>query len=138
DREAALPNNFRRGLQQRHGTGSLKAPRGAGIPSPLDWNPSGSAGSTGCRRTKMSRRLFGRSLRHRLHRHEDPAFGFGTELDAAGGQCEQRVVLAQADILARMPFGAALAGDDVAGQYRFAAENLQPQALTVGVAAVAR
>src|SRR5437667_7336329 len=98
-----------------------KALRGAGIPSPLNWNPSGSAGSTGCRRTKMSRRLFGRSLRHRLYRYEDAAFGFGTELDATIGQREQRVVLAQADILARMPLGTALAGDDIAGQHRLAA-----------------
>src|SRR4051812_3338792 len=35
------------------------------------------------------RRLFGRSLRHRLYRYENAAFVFGTELDATGGQCEQ-------------------------------------------------
>src|SRR5436190_19927826 len=85
----------------------------------------------------MSRRLFGRCLRHRLHRDEDAALAFGTEFDAAGGEREQRMILAEADIGARVPSGAALAGDDVAGHHRLAAENLQPQPLTVGVAAVA-
>ena len=33
-------------------------------------------------------RLFGRCLRHRLYRYENAALGFGTELDATGGQRE--------------------------------------------------
>src|SRR5215203_1275284 len=61
---------------------------GAGIPSP----PLGtrrSAGSTGCRPDlDVIRRLFGCSLRHRLYRYENAAFGFGTELDATGGERE--------------------------------------------------
>jgi hypothetical protein len=52
-------------------------------------------------------------------------------------QREQRVVLGQADIGARMPLGAALARDDVAGDHALAAENLQAEALTIGVAPVA-
>src|SRR5262245_33901506 len=76
-------------------------------------------------------------LRHRYDRHEDAAFGFGTELDATVSQCEQRVILGQADIASGMPFGAALARDDVAGKHALAAENLQAEALAIGVAPVA-
>src|SRR5262249_2062412 len=83
-------------------------------------------------------RLFGRSLRHRLNRYENAAFRFGTELNVTVDEGEQRVVLAKADVLARMPLGAALARQNVAGQHLLAAENLQPEALTVRVAAVAR
>jgi hypothetical protein len=36
-----------------------------------------------------------------------------------------------------VPFGAALARDDVAGEHLLTAENLQAEPLTVGVAAVA-
>src|SRR5262249_12517198 len=102
------------------------------------WNPIGSAGSMGAGRPRMKvRRLFGRSLRHREYRHEDAALGFGPELDFAVGEREQRVVLGHADIGARVPLGAALARNDVAGQHLLAAENLQAEPLTVGVAAVA-
>ena len=83
-------------------------------------------------------RLFGCSLRHRHHRYEDAAFGLRTELHATVDEREQRVILAQADIAAGMPFGAALARQDVAGDHVLAAENLDSQALAVGVAAVAR
>src|SRR5215213_2517373 len=111
---------------------------GAGIPSP----PLGtrrSAGSTGCRPDlDVIRRLFGCSLRHRLYRYENAAFGFGTELDATGGQREQRVVLAKADIRSWMPLGAALPRNNVAGEHALAAKNLQSQPLAVGVAAVTR
>jgi hypothetical protein len=72
-----------------------------------------------------------------MNRYEHAAFGFGTELDATVGQSEQRVVLAQSDIGPRMPFGAALARDDVAGDHLLAAENLQAESLAVRVAAVA-
>src|SRR5258707_15857357 len=47
------------------------------------------------------------------------------------------MVLGQADIGARVPLGAALARDDVAGQHLLAAENLQAEPLAVRVAAVA-
>ena len=86
---------------------------------------------------KLIHRLFGCSLRHRANRYEDAAFGFGAELDLAVDEREQRVVLAQADIGAGVPLGAALARDDVAGEHVLAAENLQAEALTMRVAAVA-
>src|ERR1700722_5978113 len=82
--------------------------------------------------------LFGCGLRHRLHRYVNPASALGAELDASVHQREQRVVLAEADIAARMPLGAALARQDVAGYHAFAAEGLDPEALAVGIAAVAR
>src|SRR5262249_43098729 len=76
-------------------------------------------------------RLLGRCLRHRLYRYVDAALGFGTELDLAIDEREQCVVLAQADVLPRVPLGAALTRDDVAGDDLLAAENLQAQALAV-------
>src|SRR6266481_2322199 len=48
------------------------------------------------------------------------------------------MVLAQADILARMPFRAALARQNIAGTDRFAAELLNAQPLAVRIASVAR
>src|SRR4029453_134002 len=117
--------------------GLLETKRGAGIPSPL-MEPYGSAGSMGAGGLGYSiRRLLGRSLRHREHRYENAALGFGTELDATVDQREQRVVLGQADIGAGMPFGTALPRNDVAGEHGIAAENLQAEPLAVGVAAVA-
>src|SRR4051812_34952124 len=47
------------------------------------------------------------------------------------------MVLAQADIVARVPLGAALAHDDVAGAHGLAAELLDAEALAFTVAAVA-
>src|SRR5262249_48285587 len=127
--------------------GLLKSERGAGIPSPLlvprvgppvRWVPADLVKSTV---------LFGRSLRHRQNRYENPALGFGTELDPALGLGrdlaaavdgrEPRMVLGQASIGARVPLGAALARDDVAGEHVLAAKNLQAEPLTVRVAAVA-
>ena len=55
----------------------------------------------------------------------------------AGGQGEQRVVLAAADAVARVELGAALPDDDLAGLDDLAAEALDAQALGVGVATVA-
>src|SRR6476620_7344884 len=81
--------------------------------------------------------LFGRRLGHRLNRYEYAAFGFGPEFDAAVGQGKQRMIFGQADIGARVPFGAALARDNVAGENLLAAETLQAEPLTVRVAAVA-
>ena len=134
------------GIQQCHDTGSRlrlrsRPQKRKGEPatrSPLAWNPCGSAGSTGIPADlDMVGRLFGSSLRrHRHHRHVDAAFGFGAELDVTIHQGEQGVIPAQADIAARMPLGAALARQNVAGDHGFAAENLEPEALAVGVAAV--
>src|SRR5438045_8021882 len=59
------------------------------------------------------------------------------ERDAAVGKREQGVILADADVVARVPFGAALAHDDVAGAHGLAAELLHTKALALTVAAVA-
>ena len=82
--------------------------------------------------------LLGRGLRHRKDRDEHAAFGFGIELDATIGRGEQGVVLADTDIAAGMPLGAALARQNVAGDDDLAAKQLHAQALTAGVPAVAR
>src|ERR1041385_7056921 len=74
-------------------------------------------------------RLFGRSLRHRKDGYVGAAFGFGIERDATIDLGEEGVVLADPDILAGMPLGAALARDDVAGQTGFAANHLDAEAL---------
>src|SRR5215831_16899550 len=116
---------------------SSKAKRGAGFPSPLlgtrvgppvRWDPAD---------LEIVYRLFCRRLRHRLNRHEYPALGFGPEFDTAVDQGKQGMIFGQADIGARMPFGAALARDDVAGENLLAAKDLQAEPLTVRVAAVA-
>src|SRR5690606_41341709 len=59
------------------------------------------------------------------------------EVDHAVHQGEQGVVTAQADALAGMELGAALADDDVAGLDGLAAVDLHTQVLRVGIAAVA-
>jgi hypothetical protein len=50
------------------------------------------------------------------------------ELHGAFGQREQGVILADADVFARVEFGAALANDDVAGEDELAAVALDAQA----------
>src|SRR6476659_2642654 len=60
-----------------------------------------------------------------------------TERDAAVRKGEKRVILAQADVVARVPLGAALTHDDVAGAHGLAAELLHAEPLALTVAAVA-
>src|SRR5436190_182984 len=102
-------------------TGLLSKHRGgAGIPSPpRSWNPfqviQGSAGAMGAGGSWKIHRLFGRSLRHRKDGYVGAAFGFGVERDATVDLGEKGVVLADTDIVARMPLGAALAHKNVAG-----------------------
>src|SRR5262249_10963681 len=86
----------------------------------------------------MIHRLLGRGLTHRTYRDENAAFGFCTIRTVAGGLGKEVVILADVHIASGMPFGAALAGNDVAGQHRFAAENLQSKALPGRVTAVTR
>src|SRR4051812_43321544 len=50
----------------------------------------------------------------------------------------QRVILAEADVVARMDPRSALADDDAAGRDRLAAKGLHAEALRLRVAAVAR
>jgi hypothetical protein len=60
------------------------------------------------------------------------------EFNKTFDQCEQRVVLADADVFTGLPFGAALACKNVAAQYLFAAELFQSEPLRIRIAAVSR
>ena len=75
--------------------------------------------------------LLGRGLRHRKDGDEHAAFGFGIELHATVDESEQGVVLADADVLAGMPFGAALARQNIAGDDALAAEQLDAKPLAL-------
>src|SRR5215470_17451235 len=86
----------------------------------------------------MIHQLFGRSLHHRYDGDVGAAPGFGAVRHATVNQCKQRVISAQADVLARVPFGSVLSHDDIAGTTRLAAEQLDAEALARGIAAVAR
>ena len=55
---------------------------------------------------------------------------------AAADLREQRVVRADADVIARANRGAALANNDVPGQHVLAAKTLHAEALGMGIAAV--
>src|SRR4029079_6639169 len=79
----------------------------------------------------------GRSL-VRLHRDVDAALLLSRELDVAFAQSEQRVVLAHANAVAGVPFGAALPDDDVAGEHALAARLFDSKPASGRVAAVAR
>ena len=91
------------------------------------------------RRTSiLSTVLLGRSLRHRYNGHEGAAFSFRCELNLSINERDQRVILATTDITAGVPFGAALARKDVAGEHDFAASRLQAEPPARRVAAVTR
>src|SRR5262252_6289091 len=97
-------------------------------PRRFDWND---------RRTSfMSTVLLGRSLRHRYNGYVGAAFGFRCELNLSIDEREQRVILAGTDIAAGVPFGAALARKDIAGEHDLAAGRLQAEPPARGVAAV--
>src|SRR5215475_11951410 len=116
-----------------------KSKRGAGSPSPPTWNLQVPPVRLAYRRTlSMIHRLFGRSLHHRYDGDVGAAPGFGAVRHATVNQCKQRVIPAQADVLARMPFGSVLSHDNIAGTTRLAAEQLDAEALARGIAAVAR
>src|SRR5262245_43559866 len=74
----------------------------------------------------------------RLHRDVDAALLLGRVLDLAFAKREQGVVLTDADVFAGVPFGAALANDDVAGKNALAARLLDAKAPSGRIAAVAR
>src|SRR6059058_2197537 len=71
----------------------------------------------------------------RCHSHVHLA---ALELDAAGGQGEEGVVAADADVEAGLKLGAALAKDDRAGLDHLATVGLDAQILRIAVAAVPR
>ena len=83
----------------------------------------------------MSTVLLGRSL-HRYNGYVGAAFSFRCELNLSIDEREQRMILAGADITAGVPFGAALARKDIAGEHDFAASRLQAEPPARGVAAV--
>src|SRR5258708_20893497 len=88
-------------------------------------------------------RLFGghlgrRGRRRREYVHLDLAARPLAERDDAVDGGEEGVVAADADILAGIHLGAALADQDVARQDLLAAETLDAQPLARGIAAVAR
>src|SRR4051812_45263191 len=58
------------------------------------------------------------------------------EAHFAVDQCEQRVILADADVRAGVELGAALADDDGAGRHGLAAEHLHAEHLRLRIAAV--
>src|SRR5229473_896525 len=127
-------------VQQRHGTGSFAPKKRRGEPASRlpSWNPIGSAGSMDAGGRTNFRRLVCRGLRHRDHGYVGAAFGLGLELDSPVGQREQRVILADAHVLAGVPFGAALARKDIAGEHRLAAEQFHAEATARRIPAVAR
>lgn len=77
-------------------------------------------------------------FRFRGHGYEYAAVGLRTEVHVTCGQCENRVVLADANIGARMPLRAALTQNNVAWNDSFAAELLYAKALGFGIATVTR
>src|SRR5262249_52494187 len=82
--------------------------------------------------------LLGRSLRHRYNGHVGAAFSFRCELNLSIDECEQRVILAGADIVTGVPFGAALARKNISGKHDLAAARLQAEPPASRVAAVSR
>ncbi len=68
-------------------------------------------------------------FRFRGHGYEYAAVGLRTEVHVTCGQCENRVVLADANIGAGMPLGSALTQNNVARNDSFAAELLYAKAL---------
>ena len=67
---------------------------------------------------------------------DDATTACNAELDDAGRQGEQGVVLAAANIVTRVEVSAALAHDDLAGVDGLATEALDAKALRIGVATV--
>jgi hypothetical protein len=98
-------------------------------------SPAGLTGMTGGPRILVYR-LLGCSLRHRNNRYDFAAFGFGSERNLSIDEREQGVVFAGADIIAGVPFGAALTRKDVAGENALTAKHLQAKATARAVASV--
>src|SRR5262245_21127177 len=122
-------------------------------------NSSASAMRNGRRRSRSVSSLtipHAGALRAMLHHPGSPTpvgllragFGFdgdvgasvalGCELDAAVRERKQRMIRAHADIGARMPFGATLARQDVAGQHVLTPVFLDPEPATRCIAPIAR
>src|SRR3569623_2733083 len=81
--------------------------------------------------------LFGRDC-HNIDRHVLSALLAVVEADAAVGEREKRVGLAEAHVGARIDAGPALAHDDVAADHFLAAELLHAEATAGRITTVAR
>ena len=72
--------------------------------------------------------LFGCFTRDRVDGNVNAAIAFGFETHMTFRDCENRMVCADANIAARVPFRAALAAYNVARDHAFAAEPLDAEA----------
>ena len=72
----------------------------------------------------------------RIDADELAASAFVFKFDDALDQREERVVFAAADVVARLPLGAALTCDDVAAEHALAAKFLEAQSLRMRIAPV--
>src|SRR5260370_33939908 len=127
-------------IKQRHWSVpyALEKQEGSRLAVSPNLEPSGSTGSTGAPADLgLIHRLFGRSL-HRCDGDVGAAPSLRTVRHAAVDQRKQRVIPAQADVLARMRFGSVLPHNDIARPTRLAAEQLDAEALARGIAAVTR
>jgi len=68
---------------------------------------------------------------YRIDANEFPRTAFVFKLDHPINEREQRIVFAATDILARFPFGPALARKDISTKHALTAEFLQSQSLRV-------
>ena len=105
------------------------------VPSPF---MSGQAGRSGHPKGDpiSDRRLFGSNRQH-INRYIFAAKATFVEAHAATRRGEQRVILAQAHIHARIDAGAALTDDDVARNDGFAAKFLNAKATAGRIATIA-
>ncbi len=62
---------------------------------------------------------------------------FAVEIDSARDECEECVIVPHADVPAGMPFGSALACEDIPGENSLAAELFNASPLCIGIASVA-
>jgi hypothetical protein len=77
------------------------------------------------------------SLTYKLFNFNEPAHAAAvTELDGAGDLGEERIILANADVRARLQTSAALTDDDGTAGNKLAAENLYAKPLSVRIAAI--
>ncbi len=75
---------------------------------------------------------------HRCDGYVGSAFRFHRELHAAFTKREKRVIAPDADIAARVEFGAALTDEDLAAVDALTAKALHAETLTGAIATVAR
>src|SRR5271166_2915291 len=117
-----------------------KTPVGHADDNPQQRQPKTTTGA-GWRRPPRTTQAGGALLgghRQRSDRHVHASLGLAGELHVPIDQRKDRVVPAKADMLARLPLGAALTQDDVAGNHALAARLLDAEAPAFRIAPVAR